>query len=117
MPKIRDVLSADKLNACVVDFHSKMLMLRLINSGKTYSADKRSNFVREAFVVAHVILKDAYYKKDINLFNQIYAETHELVKGPYVTPEMEKIQNNFYADTQKWVKGIADYLASRGWVR
>jgi hypothetical protein len=117
MPKKKETLSADQLNRFVVEFHSKMLMLRLVNSGKAYSAHKRFCFISDALVVAHVILKDAYLKKNTDLFNKIYTETQELVKGPYITPEIKTIQYNFYADTQKWVQGIAEYLATKDQVR
>ena len=107
MPKTTAAMKPDKLNETVISFHNQMLFLRLVNSGEAYSDAQRNDYVKKAFDTAYAILAHAVTNRDANLFNRIYAETHELVKGPYVTPEMEKIQNEFYTKVSHWVAQIA----------
>ena len=113
MPRIRAIMSADKVNTMVVDFHNQMIMMRLVNSGTSYNSAKRNRFTQKVFDSAYAILAYAFSVKDIDLFNRIYAETKELVAGPYITPEMQTIRNDFYGKTSDFVAGIAVYLANK----
>lgn len=106
-----------QFNEMVVNFHNQMLFLRLVNSGSVHTNAVRNEYTQKAFNMAYNILRCAYNNKRIDIFNKIYSETHELVKGPYATPEMEKIQNDFYINTQNWVRGIAEYMAYNGKIR
>ena len=115
MAKIR--LTAQEINEKVIAFHNQMLFLRLVNSGRSFADARRNEFVNRAFDLAYNILQDAYDKKDISLFNRIYSETPELVKGPYITPEMEAIQARFYEKTSGFVQGIAMCLAENNNLR
>ena len=112
MPKIIEKLNADQLNRFVIDFHNKMLFLRLVNSGMSYSKEQRIEYVKQAFDVAYSILVHAANTKDVSLFNRICAETKELVPASNTIVEIEKIQNDFYTKTN--VLRISQYLASRG---
>lgn len=117
MPKINNNLNQHELEYQVRYFFNQMVFLRLVNSGTSYSASKRNEFTKEAFSTAYVVLSDAFAKKHIDLFNRIYTATKELVKGPYATPEMEEMQDNFYAKTNDFVHKIAEYLTTRENVR
>ena len=110
-------ISYSQFNEMVISFHNQMLFLRLINSGSVHTNVARNEYIKKAFDVAYIILQYAYTNKKIDIFNKIYSETHELVKGPYVTPEMQKIQNDFYINTQSWIQKIAGYMANDGKIR
>ncbi len=112
MPKINTRLNSVELEDQVRYFFNQMVFLRLVNSGASYPDSKRNEFTKEAFSTAYVILSDAFAKKNIDLFNRIYTATKELVKGPYATPEMEKMQNNFYSKTNNFILKIAEYFAN-----
>ena len=116
MPKINAKMKPEEFNKTFVLFHNQMLFLRLINSGRAYSGAFRSDYVKKAFDTAYNILAHAVASKDPDLFNRIYSETHELVKGPYVTPEMEKIRDDFYTNIQQLTQIIAE-MAIGGRVR
>ena len=105
-------ISYSQFNEMVVSFHNQMLFLRLINiliPPKCSNLNKVSSFT--------IGFKKSIYHEKIDIFNKIYSETYELVKGPYVTPEIEKMQNDFYINTQNWVRGIAEYMANNGKIR
>ncbi len=117
MSKITAIIPADRLNAMVVNFYSQMIMMRLVNSGTAYNAVKRNRFTQKAFDTAYPILAHALAAKNIELFNRIYSATKELVAGPYATPEMQRIRNDFYSKTSDFVQQIAVYLANKDNVR
>ena len=112
MPKINTRLNSVELEYQVRYFLNQMVFLRLVNSGTSYPDSKRNEFTKSAFSTAYIILSDVFAKKNIKLFNRIFTATKELVQGPYTTPEMENLQNNFYSKTSNFVQKIAEYLAS-----
>ena len=120
MPKIKTKMTPEELNKKVVKFHGQLLFMRLVNSGKSYNVAYRINFVKQVFDNAYEILLflvEHPGKKNIELFHKICSETHELVSGPYVTPEMETLQSEFYAKIDGLIKQTAALMTTKTYCR
>ena len=97
-------IANEALNEKFVCFVNQMMMIRLINAGKSNMSDKQNELVAGAFYNAYQLLVDAKIQHDVNLFKRVYNMTRELVPSaeildvmeyPRMYEEMVKTQSEF----------------------
>ena len=99
-------------------FVNRMLVLRLINSGKSNLSDKQDVIVQEAYNLAYLIVEYAVQKQNIHLLERTQKLAQELVPGeqiknvmkrPELYDNMVKAKEDFNLDVQNL---IARYRAT-----
>ena len=99
-------------------FVNQMLMLRLINSGKSSLSDQQDKLVKNAFDIAYEILVAAKDRQDAYMFNRVSKMAYEIVpsdevktvmKHPEMYETMRKAKGLFYAKVYELLGGKTSY--------
>ena len=82
-------MTHNEINEKFTSFVNQMMMLRLINSGKSNISKEQDNLVRKAFNDAYQIMLAAKANKNTDLFNRVYRMAQELVPNAEIIKVMK----------------------------
>lgn len=82
-------MTYNEINEKFTSFVNQMMMLRLINSGKSNMSKEQGELVQKAFNDAYQIMLIAKDKQNTELFNRVYLMAQKLVPNAEIIKVMK----------------------------